>query len=77
MQKIVPYKFEIIAICHVLDDDGNILSEQPAGQQTPDGSLAPASVFGVEGLKRWADGFEAQLENVNEAAAASAARLEP
>jgi hypothetical protein len=65
MNKLVPYKFEVIAVCHVVDEDGNIVAEQPVGRPTQDGGMQPVTVFSVSGLADWAAGFEGQLERIN------------
>lgn len=64
MKKLVPYKFEIVAICHVLDESDNIIAEQPVARQTENG-LQPVVVFTVNGLTDWALGFQKQIDQIN------------
>jgi len=48
-----PYKFLVVPVIQEVDDDGNVTQEMAPEQ--------PTTVFGVEGLRRFADGFEADL----------------
>lgn len=48
-----PYKFLVLAVLQQVDEGGNIIGE--AQPQQPD------AVFGVDGLARYAAGFEAAL----------------
>lgn len=64
---LVPYKFQILPICQVLDADGHVVAEQPVGRRTPAGDVAPIEVFGVAALKAWADALIAQLAQIDNA----------
>jgi hypothetical protein len=64
MNKLVPYKFEVVAVCHIVDDDGNIVAEQPLGGPSQNG-LVPVTVFAVAGLVNWAQGFQKQIDQIN------------
>lgn len=48
-----PYKFLVLPVLQVIDDDGNVTGEQQPQQ--------PDAVFGVDGLQRYADGFDDAL----------------
>jgi len=48
-----PYKFLVVPVVQELDEDGNVTGEVSPEQ--------PVVVFGVEGLQRFADGFELDL----------------
>lgn len=50
-----PYKFQVVPVCQKLED-GKVVGEQiiAAGDQ-------PVTVFGVDGLREFAEGFEAKL----------------
>jgi hypothetical protein len=50
---IRPYKFLVMPVVQELDDDGNVLQEMSPEQ--------PIAVFGIEGLHRFADSYEADL----------------
>ncbi len=63
--KLIPYKFEVVAICHVVDDDGKVNAEQALGRSNPDNSLLPVTLFSVDGLVEWAEGFEEQLDKLS------------
>ena len=53
-----PYKFQVIAICQELDEDGRVIGERiVAGQNNQ-----PLEVFGCDGLRNFADMFPAQIE---------------
>jgi hypothetical protein len=64
MSKLVPYKFEVVAVCHVVNDDGDVVAEQPVGQHSEAG-MRPVTLFGVAGLSDWAAGFQGQLDGIN------------
>lgn len=49
-----PYKFLVVPVVQTLDDEGDVVGESSPQQ--------PDVVFGLEGLHRYADGFEAELE---------------
>jgi hypothetical protein len=48
-----PYKFLVVPVIQELDDDGNVVRELSSEQ--------PQTVFGVDGLRRFADTFELDL----------------
>jgi len=48
-----PYKFLIVPVIQEVDDDGVVVNELSPEQ--------PISVFGIDGVHRFADGFEADL----------------
>lgn len=50
---IRPYKFLVIPVVQEVDDDGNVIQEMSPEQ--------PTHVYGVEGLKRFAENFEMEL----------------
>jgi len=53
MSQYRPYKFLVIPVIQEVDDDGVVISEASPEQPVP--------VFGIDGLHRFADGFEADL----------------
>jgi len=53
MSTLRPYKFMIVPVIQVVDDEGKVIDEG-----TPE---KPDTVFGVEGLREYADGFESAL----------------
>lgn len=55
-----PYKFQIVAVCQQVEDDG-VVGEQVVGG--PDGQ--PVTVFGVDGLHAFADSFEQKLKEAD------------
>ena len=55
-----PYKFQIVAICQEINDDGEVTGEQLIAG---DGNQ-PIAVFGLDGLREFADNFEAKLREV-------------
>lgn len=65
-KRLVPYKFEIVAICHVIDEGDYIVAEQPVARQTEDGRLEPVVVFGLIGLTNWVHSFQEQLDQIND-----------
>jgi hypothetical protein len=48
-----PYKFLVVPVIQEVDEDGNVTQEMSPEQ--------PTAVFGVEGLKTFADSFELDL----------------
>jgi len=48
-----PYKFLIVPVIQEVDEDGNVVQEMSPEQ--------PQAVFGVEGLRSFADNFELDL----------------
>jgi hypothetical protein len=48
-----PYKFLVLPVFQVVDEEGVVVGERQPDQ--------PDTVFGIEALQRWADGFEAQF----------------
>lgn len=52
-----PYKFQIVSVCQVVDDDGKVVGEQVVA-----GKDGPLNVFGMDGLREFTDSFEAKLE---------------
>lgn len=48
-----PYKFLIVPVIQEIDEDGNVVQEMSPEQ--------PQTVFGVEGLRRFAETFELDL----------------
>lgn len=53
-----PYKFLIIAVIQEVDEDGNVVRELNAEN--------PTTVFGVDGLVRYAETFELDLSTSEE-----------
>lgn len=51
-----PYKFLIVAVVQEVDDDGTVIAELRYDRQGH-----PLEVFGVDGLRVFADSFEQQL----------------
>lgn len=66
MNRLVPYKFEVVAVCHVVDENDRIIAEQPVGRSTPDGSLSPITLFSQDALVEWAEGFGDALAKLGE-----------
>lgn len=54
---IRPYKFQIVAICQEVNADGDVIAERPVA--SAEGQ--PVEVFGVNGLREFAETFEAKL----------------
>jgi hypothetical protein len=54
MSETRPYKFLVIPVIQILDDEGNVIEEASPEQ--------PIAVFGIAGLHAFADGFEADLQ---------------
>jgi hypothetical protein len=52
-----PYKFQIVAVCQRVEDGAVVGEELVTGK---DGQ--PVAVFGVDGLRAFADSFEDQLK---------------
>jgi len=48
-----PYKFLVMPVIQEIDDDGNVIQEMTPEQ--------PITVYGVEGLRNFADTFEVNL----------------
>jgi hypothetical protein len=48
-----PYKFLVVAVVQEVNDEGNVVREVTSEQ--------PVAVFGVDGLKRFAENFELDL----------------
>ena len=48
-----PYKFLIVPVIQEVDEDGNVVQEMSPQQ--------PTAVFGVEGLRQFADTYELNL----------------
>lgn len=48
-----PYKFLIVPVIQDVDEDGNVVQELSAEN--------PTTVFGIDGLRRFADTFELDL----------------
>jgi hypothetical protein len=53
MSNYRPYKFLVVPVIQEVDEDGNVVQEMSPEQ--------PQTVFGVEGLRRFADTFELDL----------------
>lgn len=64
MRQLRPYKFLVVPVLQLVDDDGDVVGEQQPQQ--------PDVVFGVDGLERYAAGFPAALEQHNAALVANA-----
>lgn len=61
--KIRPYKFEIVPIVQILDDDGEVIGEgTPAQFMPPKGS--PSVVYGCKNLETWAREFPEFIEEL-------------
>jgi hypothetical protein len=56
-----PYKFQIVAVCQQVED-GQVVGEQIVAG--PDGQ--PLVVYGLDGLREFADTFQAKLADVTE-----------
>jgi len=48
-----PYKFLIVPVIQEVDEDGNVIQEMSPEQ--------PQTVFGLDGLQRYAETFELDL----------------
>jgi hypothetical protein len=55
--KLQPYKFQVVAVCQKVDDEGRVLGEMPVSG--PQGQ--PVEVFGVEELAEWARAFPDEI----------------
>jgi len=53
LSNLRPYKFLVIPVVQVLDEDETVLQEVTPEQPIP--------VFGIEGLKKFAENFEAEM----------------
>lgn len=62
MEQLRPYKFLVMPILQAVVDDVVIGERQPE---------QPDAVFGVDALRRYADGFEAAVAQQNEQALAA------
>lgn len=60
MTTLRPYKFQLVATVQELDDDGDVVAEATIQQ-----SQQPITVYGVQGLIKWAEGFPADLEEMS------------
>ena len=58
-----PYKFQIVPVVQEIDADGNVVGEQTLAS-TAGGQ--PVTVFGLDGLRAFADTFQARLEQAEE-----------
>jgi hypothetical protein len=63
-----PYKFQIIAVCQVIEDD-EVKGEELVGNQNGE----PVTVFGLAGLRAFADDFEGWLTVAEQSRNGSAA----
>lgn len=63
--KLRLYKFQIVPICQVVNEEGRVVGEKPVTQS----GGVPLEVFGVEGLREWAGEFEKEIEQWEEPAA--------
>jgi hypothetical protein len=61
-----PYKFQLVPVVHKVEGDRIVGERVLAG---PEGQ--PVVVYGIEGLKQWADEFPALLAGMVETAAAN------
>lgn len=48
-----PYKFLVVPVIQEVDEDGNVIQEMSTQE--------PVTVFGLDGLRRYADTFELDL----------------
>ena len=53
MSSYRPYKFLVIPVVQEVNDEGTVINELSPEQPVP--------VFGIDGLHKFADGFEADL----------------
>lgn len=56
-----PYKFQIIAVCQVIENE-QVVGEQALASE--DGQ--PLVVFGLDGLREFADNFEARISETRD-----------
>lgn len=57
-----PYKFQILPVLQEVDGDGNVTNEVTLS----DGQGALTVFGGIEGLKEWADGLPALIDELAE-----------
>ena len=53
LTSVRPYKFLVIPVIQAVDDNGNVVQEITPEQ--------PVSIFGIDGLHKFADNFEAEV----------------
>jgi hypothetical protein len=55
-RQLLPYKFQIVAVCQAVED-GKVVGEQTVSQANGQ----PLVVYGVDGLRKFANEFEENL----------------